>query len=256
MQVGVGSSGCALTSTYEGLHALPASRLSLRAWRPSPAQSTPKQVHTSPQEDPGVYSGRLKVDYPTPYELGAVDASADAERVHAYVDPGRARAGDQWRHGRGGHGSHAPAGQVALARTDLQILTYEWGVTYAGMLRSCAGHGRRALPHYTDERVLAIATLAAHAQKNLPPGTTRANYPMPKHGLGLRSILLPRRSTIPARCARRLIKAELAGLRRQELRPGSTTTWSTCPPGQFRLRMARWRATARCRTRCGWTTST
>jgi hypothetical protein len=33
------------------------------------AQSTPN-VHTAtPQSDPGVYSGRLKVDYPTPYEL-------------------------------------------------------------------------------------------------------------------------------------------------------------------------------------------
>ena len=34
------------------------------------AQSAPNQVHTSPQADPGVYSGRLKVDY----------------RVHAYVE--------------------------------------------------------------------------------------------------------------------------------------------------------------------------
>ena len=32
------------------------------------AQSTPNQVHASPQADPGVYSGRLKVDYPTAYE--------------------------------------------------------------------------------------------------------------------------------------------------------------------------------------------
>jgi hypothetical protein len=32
------------------------------------AQSTPIQIHTPPQQDPGVYSGRLKVDYPTPYE--------------------------------------------------------------------------------------------------------------------------------------------------------------------------------------------
>ena len=37
------------------------------------AQSTPTQIHTSPQVEPGVYSGRLKVDYPTPYELASVE---------------------------------------------------------------------------------------------------------------------------------------------------------------------------------------
>jgi hypothetical protein len=32
------------------------------------AQSTPTQLHTTPQADPGVYSGRVKPEYPTPHE--------------------------------------------------------------------------------------------------------------------------------------------------------------------------------------------
>ena len=50
---------------------------------PVVAQSTPTQVHTSPQVDPGVYSGRLKVDYPTPYEPATEEAIRKAlEQIH------------------------------------------------------------------------------------------------------------------------------------------------------------------------------
>ena len=111
------------------------------------AQSTPTRCTTSPQENPGVYSGRLKVDYPTPYEPATeTQIRAVLERVHALswieAAPVRSIDGDTgeavriWR---------ACPAHVALARTDFQILTYEWGVTYAGMLRAARGHGRRAV---------------------------------------------------------------------------------------------------------------
>src|SRR5262245_37948245 len=49
-------------------------------------QSTPQQVHTSPQQDPGVYSGRLKVEYPTPYEFATTEQiRAVLDRIHGYV---------------------------------------------------------------------------------------------------------------------------------------------------------------------------
>src|SRR3954471_11274420 len=51
------------------------------------AQSVPVQLQTSPQVDPGVYSGRLKVDYPTPYEPASDgEIRATLERLRAYVD--------------------------------------------------------------------------------------------------------------------------------------------------------------------------
>ena len=46
--------------------------------------------------------------------------------------------------------SRLPA-KVALARTDMQILTYEWGVTYAGMLRSAQVTGDKRYNDYTHE---------------------------------------------------------------------------------------------------------
>ena len=104
------------------------------------AQSTPTQcTPRTPQQNPGVYSGRLKVDYPTPYEPATEEQiRAVLERVHALCCSRRAPVqvvnADTRRGGQRSR-RNCPT-HVALARTDLQILTYEWGVTYAGMLRA------------------------------------------------------------------------------------------------------------------------
>src|SRR5688572_6944817 len=51
------------------------------------AQSTATQIHTSPQVDPGVYSGRVTPNYPTPYEPASVQSiEATLQRVHAYLE--------------------------------------------------------------------------------------------------------------------------------------------------------------------------
>src|SRR5258707_216898 len=86
------------------------------------AQSTPDQVHTTPQADRGVYSGRLKVDYPTPYEPASVaDIRTTLERVHAYLEKAtpiqvvNADTGEPVA-----DVSKLPP-QISLARTDFQI---------------------------------------------------------------------------------------------------------------------------------------
>src|SRR6188768_153024 len=203
---------------------------------PVAAQSTPTQVHTPPQVDPGVYSGRLKVDYPTPYDPATEDAIRKTlELVRAYVDeaaPVRVIDGD----------TGAPVtdltrlpAKVALARTDLQILTYEWGVTYAGMLRTAQVTSDRRYGHYTDERLSALAVLAAHAKKNLPPDTTRSNFPPSAHGLSMRSILMPRALDDAGAMCAAFIKAELAGLGDKKLRPWIDNYVQYVSSGQFRL---------------------
>ncbi|MES1263638.1 MAG: glycoside hydrolase family 88 protein, partial [Peristeroidobacter soli] len=179
----------------------------------STAQSTPTQVHTSPQVEPGVYSGRLKVDYPTPYELATEEAIRKTlERVLAYVDVAAPVQVIDDETGAPVTDLNRLPAKVALARTDMQILTYEWGVTYAGMLRSAQVTADKRYSDYVDKRVSAIAMLAAHAKKNMAPGTTHATYPMSKNGLGFRSILLPGRLDDSGAMCAALIKAELAGL--------------------------------------------
>ncbi|MEO8018408.1 MAG: glycoside hydrolase family 88 protein [Pseudomonadota bacterium] len=200
------------------------------------AQSTPTQVLTSPQSDPGVYSGRLTVDYPTPYEPATVDEIRQIlERVHAYVDraaPVQVIDGDT--------GEPVPdlnklPRHAALARTDIQILTYEWGVTYAGMMLAAKVTGDARYTNYTNVRVSAIATLAAHWKANPLPPVPGPDDQRPKHGLGLRSIVAPRALDDSGAMCAALIKAQLAGLGNQQLRPWIDNYVRFVSSGQYRF---------------------
>lgn len=200
-------------------------------------QSTPNQHTATPQQDPGVYSGRLKVNYPTPYELATVEQiRAVVDRVHAYA---RQAAPVSVVNGETGEAvpdlDKLPA-SVALARTDLQINTYEWGVTYAGMmlLTQITGDGR--FNQYTDERVTALAKLAAQTRKNLAPGTTAASFQRPAHGIPLRGMVLPARLDDAGAMCAALIKAERAGLGHQSLRPWIDNWLDWVANKQFRLK--------------------
>ena len=199
------------------------------------AQSEPNQVHTSPQADPGVYSGRLKVDYPTPYEPATADEIRKVlERVHAYVEQAAPVAVIDGATGQPADLAHLPDG-AALARTDLQILSYEWGVTYAGMLLAAEITKDTRYRAYTDERVSALATLAANARAHLPAGTTAANFPRPAHGISLRPMLMPRALDDAGAMCAALIKAERAGLGGGRLRPWIDVWVKYVSSGQFRL---------------------
>ncbi len=200
------------------------------------AQSAPDQHTATPQQDPGVYSGRLKVNYPTPYELATVEQiRAVVDRVHAYTveaAPVRVVDGD----------TGAPVSDlsklppvVALARTDLQIGSYEWGVTYAGMMLLSQKTGDPRFNQYTDERVTALATVAAHARARMQPGTTASNYPRPAHGIPVRGMLLPARLDDAGAMCAALIKAERAGLGAKKLRPWIDNWVDWVANKQFRL---------------------
>jgi len=200
------------------------------------AQSVPEQHTATPQQDPGVYSGRLKVNYPTPYELTTPEqVRAMLERIHAYVSEA---APVRVINGQTGEAvtdlSKLPP-QVALARTDLQIGTYEWGVTYAGMMLLSRVTGDARYDQYTDERLTALAKLAAHTRKQLPPGTTAANYPRPAQGIPLRGMLFPARLDDGGAMCAALIKAQRAGLGSNTLRPWIDNWLDWVHSKQFRL---------------------
>jgi unsaturated rhamnogalacturonyl hydrolase len=184
------------------------------------AQSTATQVHVTPQTDPGVYSGRLKVNYPTPYAPASIDEiRATLERVHAYlqvaspVEVLNADSGERVIDLK-----RLPA-HVALGRTDLLIVSYEWGVTYSGMLLAAQATGDKRYTRYTDERVTAIATLAEQAKKTAPPSSAPASAWNTAHGVSLRSVIAPRALDDSGAMCAALIKAERAGLGERKLRP-------------------------------------
>src|SRR4029079_1245520 len=106
--------------------------------------------------------------YPTTYELATEESIRKTlEQVLAYVD---VAAPVQVLDDETGEPvadlKRLPA-KAVLARTDMQILTYEWGVTYAGMLNAAKATGDARYSDYVGKRVSAIAMLADNAKKNM-----------------------------------------------------------------------------------------
>lgn len=174
------------------------------------AQSTATELHTSPRVDPGVYSGRLQPAYPTPYEPASEQTiQSKLQRVHAYLEHASpVRVID------GATGEAVPdlkklPAHVAFDRTDLLILTYEWGVTYSGMLLAAQVTRDERYERYTEERLDAISTLATHAHRQL---SNNVREPATKHGISLRSIVQPRALDDSGSMCAAMIKAHRAGV--------------------------------------------
>ncbi|HEY5758384.1 MAG TPA: glycoside hydrolase family 88 protein [Steroidobacter sp.] len=196
------------------------------------AQSTATQIHTSPQVDPGVYSGRVAPNYPTPYEPASKQSiEATLQRVHAYLEQA-----SPLRVVDGATGAVVPdlkklPAQVALDRTDLLVLTYEWGVTYSGMLLAADATGDTRYRKYTEDRLAGIATLATHAKKHL---ATDGSVPTVAHGMSMRSILKPRSLDDAGAMCAAMIKANRAGVGK-DLRPWIDNYVQFVSGTQFRL---------------------
>jgi rhamnogalacturonyl hydrolase YesR len=183
------------------------------------AQSRPQNVTVSPQQNPGVYSGRLTVDYPTPYEPASVaEIQSTLQRVHGYLEqasPIRIIDGDT---GEAISDPKKLPARPALARTDLLILSYEWGVTYSGMLLAAKATGDKRYLEYTDQRLSALARVGQQAKKTFTPSADGSRT-RSKHGMSVGSMIAPRSLDDSGAMCAAFIKAERAGLGNGQLRP-------------------------------------
>jgi unsaturated rhamnogalacturonyl hydrolase len=196
------------------------------------AQSTATQVHTPPQQDPGVYSGRLQPDYPTPYEPATAQSIQQTlQRIHAYLEEASPiRVVDGATGAVVSDLNKLPA-QVAMDRTDLLNITYEWGVTYSGMLLAAEVTKDARYREYTRERLAAVATLATHTKKHL---AADGSVPKVEHGISLRSVVQPRSLDDSGSMCAAMIKANRAGVGK-DLRPWIDNYVSYVSSKQFRL---------------------
>jgi unsaturated rhamnogalacturonyl hydrolase len=122
---------------------------------------------------------------------------------------------------------------VALARTDMHIDTYEWGVTYSGMLRATGATGDQRYRDYANERLTGLARLVAHMQANYPTATFDT-YPSSVPGsYSLRRVVLPQNLDDSGSMCAALIKAHRAGI--PNLRPLIDNYSSWVSTRQFRL---------------------
>jgi unsaturated rhamnogalacturonyl hydrolase len=122
---------------------------------------------------------------------------------------------------------------VALAKTVMHIDTYEWGVTYSGMLRATEVTGDQRYKAYVNERLTGIARMAAHMRASYP-GVTFDTYPANASGtFSLKRVLFPQNLDDSGSMCAAMIKANNAGI--PNLRPVFDVYVNWVKQKQFRL---------------------
>ena len=216
--------------------------LGLLSFAPLPAQTPaaplPSVAPTSvaPAQASQIYAGRVAPAYPVAYPPASVEeVKAVLDRVLGYLETAspikvvkvinretREPVTDLTK----------LEGNVAFDRTDFLITSYEWGVTYCGMLSTAEVTGDARYRDYAAARLSAIATVAAHL-RTLPPPP--ADMPGPQRMFALRPVLEPRSLDDSGSMCVAFIKANRAGVHGDALRPWIDNYMKWISTGQFRL---------------------
>ena len=200
------------------------------ATEPAPA---PAPV-ASPAPVPSVInSGRIPAAYPVPYGLAQVaEIKAVLDRVLGYLETASPiKVINRDTKEPVTDLTKLPANPV-FARTDFLLTSYEWGVTYAGMLLAAEVTGDVRFKDYTAARLSAVATVAAHLRAQAAPA---AELNGPQRMFALRGMLNPQSLDDSGAMCTALIKASRAGVHADQLRPWIDNYMSWISTGQFRL---------------------
>lgn len=148
----------------------------------------------------------LKPDYPVPYGIPSQESvTAVLNRVHGYLDAVTPI-------GFFNSKSNTPISDLSkidrdtvLQKGDFRLVSYEWGVTYAGMLAASTATGDPRFQNYTEKRLSFIADSAPFFRQTLD---AHADWGT---SLPLRNLLAPRAlDDCGAMCAA-MIKAKRQG---------------------------------------------
>lgn len=108
----------------------------------------------------------LKPDYPIPYGLvQESDVKAVLDRVHAYLSQVTPPAFVNSKTGEVLTDLSKIDENTALQKGDYRLVSYEWGVTYSGMLLASQVTGDMRYKEYTDKRLEFIANAAPYFKK-------------------------------------------------------------------------------------------
>lgn len=117
---------------------------------------------------------------------------------------------------------------TVFAQGDFRIVSYEWGVTYAGMLLASEATGDPKFRDYTAKRFAFIANAAAHLKK---PSEGYSDW---ESKMPIRNLLFPRALDDTGAMTAAMIKAKRAG-DRSDLQPIIDIGIRHIMQGQFRL---------------------
>lgn len=201
---------------------------------PPPPNVAPTAVSAAQAQQ--IFAGRVAPAYPTPYAPATPDEIKSVlSRIAGYLETASpikvVKMVDRNTREPVTDLAHL-SGNVAFDRTDFLITSYEWGVTYCGMLLAAEATGDGRYKDYAASRLHAIATVAAHL-KTLPPPAT--DTPGPQRSMALRPVLEPRSLDDSGSMCTAFIKAARAGVEPAALRPWIDNYMKWIATGQQRL---------------------
>jgi unsaturated rhamnogalacturonyl hydrolase len=182
-----------------------------------------------PQTDAATPLHLLKPNYPVPYGIPKPEeVAAVLNRIHGYLDSVTPTGFINEKTGEPVADASKIDANTILKRGDFRIVSYEWGVTYAGMLLAGEATGDPRFSDYTDKRLAFIADSAA-----LFKGA-HTNYADWEARMPLRNLINPRTLDDCGAMAAAMIKAKRAGSK-ANLQPLIDTALAHISRGQYRL---------------------
>ncbi|HEU5078893.1 MAG TPA: glycoside hydrolase family 88 protein [Opitutaceae bacterium] len=171
--------------------------------------------------------------YPVPYAPASVqEIRAVMDRVLGYLETANAvKIVDAETEAPATDLSHLPE-KPSFAKTDFRVVSYEWGVTYSGMLAAAAATGDKRYTHFVDERLTAIAAVAAKWKDQPLP---ERNFRDGGRSYQIRSVLKPSALDDCGAMGAAMIRASRAGIHSEQLRPWIDNYLDWISHGQYRF---------------------
>ena len=171
----------------------------------------------------------LKPDYPIPYGIPKQeDVTSILNRIYGYLNDVTPPGFQNEKTGELFTAASKIDQNTILQRGDFRIVSYEWGVTYAGMLLASEATGDARYREYVDKRLAFIAQAAAAFRK------PSAHYEEWEGRMPLRNLINPRALDDTGAMSAAMIKATRAG-NRSDLRPIFERGLNHIMTGQHRL---------------------
>jgi unsaturated rhamnogalacturonyl hydrolase len=149
-----------------------------------------------------------KPDYPTPYGQPSVaDVTRVLGRVLGYLDAATPARVVDGKTGKPIDDYRRLDGQTKMAAGDFRLTSYEWGVTYAGMLLAGSATGDARYTTYTTSRLKLLADIAPYYLAH------------PKSASPIHSLLNPKALDDAGAMCAAMIKTSRAGLQAGDLKP-------------------------------------
>ena len=110
----------------------------------------------------------LQADYPTPYGAKSVEEiTATLDRVYSFLDAATPSKIIDGETNKEITNYKKLDGNSVFATGSFRLTSYEWGVTYAGMLLATEATGDSKYAEYTNKRLQLIADIAPYYKAQL-----------------------------------------------------------------------------------------